>query len=297
MDDYVAAQVIADKHGVTLNHPRGEIVRGRSSIESAIASWKDTCLGLYLPLYANPHQFDALSIKGHGAGGGTFRDIYTDATLGRRLESLSGEMPRQLYDEYRDLADSALRKMADERPRVDVGKLLYREYRNRFHFGHAPQRRPAYSPVNSILTDRLGDRPGFEPKNIYYDALDCLVPGLKNEAYDQSSKMPAASEPSAASRSVRNLQISPGSVYAPKVLPPTKPASTRAALRELHLAAREVLQDDGVQDLIGDRTVIGRCKEALEHVLSAEKPLRANHPDNQDVSFVLTTAFAAGVLP
>lgn len=296
LDDYIAAQAIADKHGVTLNHPRGEIVRGRSSIETATASWKDTCLGLYLPLYVNPHQFDALSIKGHGAGGGTFRDIYTDATLGRRLESLSGEMPKRLYDEYRDLADSALRKMANERPGVDVGKLLYREYRNRFHFGHAPQRRPAYSPVNSILTDRLGDRPGFEPKNIYYDALDCLVPGLKNEAYDHISKMPAASEPSAASRRVHDLQISPGSVYAPEVLPPTKPASTRAALRELHLTAREVLQDDGVQDLIGDRTVIGRCEEALEHVLSAEKPLRANDPDNQDVSFVLATAFAAGVL-
>lgn len=293
-DDFAAATNIADKHGVSLNYPRGEVIRGESTTANAVSSWRDTCLGLYLPVYLSPHQFDPLSIKGHGAGGGTFRDIFTEATLERRLESLSPEMREDLHGEYRDLAVTSLSRIAAERPQVPVGKLLYREFRNRFHFGHAPHRRPMYSPVNSILTDSLADRPDFDPNNIYFDALDCLVPGLKNEPYDKASKSPARPAPSAAAMRIQKIDVEPGSVYAPETLPRTKPVSARGAFEELYSTARDSVLEDGVRELIGDHEVIDRCEAAIESALGGEKPLRANHPDHKDVSFVLAAAFAAG---
>lgn len=294
-DDFTAASRIADKHGVTLNGPGGTVVRGASSTAHAIDSWKDTCLGLYLPIYMNPHSFDPLSIRGHGAGGGTFRDIYSDATLGRRLESLRKEMRADLFGEYRGLAIGSLERVAAERPQVPVGKLLYREFRNRFHFGHAPHRRPTFSPVNSILTDPLADQLSLAPNNLYYDVLDCLVPGLKNEPYDNPAKSPADPLPSAPVARLQSFDVNPGTVYAPPPLPRVRPASARAAFEELYAAAQHHVRDDSVREVIGDHDVIDRCVTAVQRLRREERPPRANHVDHKDVSFVLAAAFAAGV--
>lgn len=293
-NDFAAAQAIAAQHQLELN--TGKLpTRVNSGTDLALQKWQDTSLGVYLPIYLSPFAFDPLYIRGHGAGGGTFRDIFTHTSLKERIHSLRPHLDSSTFDAYADIVLGDFADISSMRPHVDAQKLHYREFRNRLHFGHAPHNRPAYTPVNSILTDELADRPDFDTMNLYYDTLDSLVPGLKNEAYDDPSKLPTDVEPSAASRVVGRPSPRIGSVYSSDHLPSVASVSPRAAFEQLYTDAARALRDETVQDAIGNRDVHRRCQEALKRVRESSSRARANHQDHKDISYLLAAAFAVGI--
>ena len=294
-EDFAAASRVARRFGVPLNGPELP-PRTASSVANALASWRGHSLGLYLPVYLNPYEFDPLSVRGHGAGGGTFREIFSDTTLRNRLESVRGAFPPDLFEEYADTVVDDLAKLSAMRPEVDPQKLHYREFRNRFHFGHAPHLRMMYSPLNSILVDRIADRPGTHDRRTYYDLMDALVPDLKNEPYDDPAKAPTTAGPSAIAEALRDLPARPGRVFASaRHLAGPSANGQRAAFDAFYREATLALKDSAVRDAIGDARVVKRAKAFLETIKTRGGRPRANDPGHQDASYVLAAAFAAGV--
>nr|WP_272902449.1 asparagine synthase-related protein [Brevibacterium daeguense] len=289
--DFAAASTVARAYDVTLNGPPFHM-RTSSSVEIALEGWREHSLGVYLPIYLTPYDFDPLTIRGHGAGGGTFRDLFT-RSLEERLRSTKKYFELQTFDDYLSIVLDDLHRISTMRPAVDQQKLHYREFRNRFHFGHSPHKRAAFTPLNSILLDDIIDQPEVQSNRIYFDTMDCLVPGIKNYPYDDPAKEPDSLAPSAAAHSIGLPPAEPGSVYADFQSRGEPTSYAKAAFTALYSEADRALGNSRVQDLIGEKDVLARCRASVNSVKAESKRPRANHPTHQDVSYVLAAAFAA----
>lgn len=292
-EDFAAASVIARQYGVELNGPPMPM-RTPTSTEQAIESWKQHSLGVYMPVYLNPHAFDALSIRCHGAGGGTFRDIFTSTTLENRLLSTRKNFSDEVFAEYSAKVLTDLESLSRMRPEVDAQKLHYREFRNRFHFGHAPQTRTILSPLNSILTDAIADGPGSNDRQTYFDLMDSLAPGLKNSPYDDPAKAPEHLGASATAKRMRGIRSQPGTVFAEHNPGPADKRHNRAAFTAFYDMAERSLKRSDVKDAIGDSRVIRRTQTFLRNVRQQNSRPRANAPGHQDAAYALTAALAVG---
>lgn len=292
--DFSAATRIAQQHGVTLNGPAMSM-RTPTSPEQALENWTHHSLGVYMPVYLNPHTFDALSIRCHGGGGGTFRDIFTGTTLRDRLLSTRKNFPEEMFEQYSSTVQHDLEALSRLRPDVDPQKLHYREFRNRFHFGHAPQTRMTFSPLNSILVDAIADRPDADDRGTYFDMMDSLVPGLKNEPYDDQSKAPKYPGTSSVAGRMLHIEPEPGRVFAELHEGTVDKSHQRRAFSHFYDMAQNALKKSEVQEVIGDSRVVVRTRRFLSEVRQQSGRPRANAPGLQDASYVLTAAFAAGV--
>lgn len=292
-EDFVAASAIARQYGVALNGPAMPM-RTPTSPDQALENWKHHSLGVYMPVYLSPHSFDALSVRCHGAGGGTFRDIFTGTTLRDRLLSTRKNFSDESFEEYSAKVLGDLDALCRMRPEVDPQKLHYREFRNRFHFGHAPQTRTTFSPLNSIMIDAIADRPGADDRQTYFDMMDSLVPGLKNAPYDDSAKAPDSTSPSPVASRMARIRPEPGQVFAQHSPGPAEKRDQRTAFSALYdLTARSLKRSD-VQEVIGDARVIRRTRTFLHEVREQSGRPRANAPGHQDAAYALTAALAVG---
>jgi hypothetical protein len=295
-EDFVAAEKIAQAYGVALNGPAMPM-RTPASAEQALQNWAHHSLGVYMPVYLSPHEFDAFSIRCHGGGGGTFRDIFTGTTLRNRLLSTRKNFSEETFEEYSSTVLQDLEALSRLRPDVDPQKLHYREFRNRFHFGHAPQARTTFSPLNSILIDAIADRPNADGRQTYFDLMDSLAPGLKNFPYDDPSKAPDVSGTSSVAARLVSIEPEPGRVFAELREAASDKGHQRRAFALFYDLAASALDLSEVQDVIGDARVISRTRRFLLEVRRQSSRPRANAPGHQDVSYVLAAAMAAGVLP
>lgn len=292
-DDFAAAKTIASKYGVVLNGA-AKPMRTRTSPERAIENWKHHSLGVYMPVYLSPHAFDPLSVRCHGAGGGTFRDIFTGTSLSNRLMSTKKNFETGTFEEYSSTVLGDLEALSSLRPEVDPQKLHYREFRNRFHFGHAPQMRTTFSPLNSILVDAIADRPDADDRRTYFDMMDSLVPGLKNLPYDDPAKAPKQQAPSDTARRMSQIHGAPGRVFADLREGQAEKRDQRRAFSLFYAMAERAVRSPAVQDTIADQRIITRTQRFLREVREQSGRPRANSPGHQDASFVITAAFAAG---
>ncbi|GAA1489401.1 hypothetical protein [Brachybacterium sacelli] len=292
-EDFIAASAVARQYGVELNGPPMPM-RTPTSPDQALENWKRHSLGVYMPVYLSPHAFDALSIRCHGAGGGTFRDIFTGTTLRNRLLSTRKNFAEETFEEYSAEVLGDLESLCRMRPEVDPQKLHYREFRNRFHFGHAPQSRTTFSPLNSILIDPIADRPEADDRRTYFDMMDSLVPGLKNAPYDDSAKAPKSPAPSALSARLARVRPEPGLVFAQHRPGPVEKRHQRTAFSHFYELAERSLERSDVQDAIGDARVIRRTRTFLREVRAQSGRPRANAPGHQDAAYALTAALAVG---
>lgn len=292
-EDFAAAQTIAAEHGVDLNGT-AKPMRTPTSPERAIENWKHHSLGVYMPVYLTPHEFDPLSVRCHGAGGGTFRDIFTGTSLRNRLMSTRKNFEDATFEEYSAIVLGDLEALSALRPEVDPQKLHYREFRNRFHFGHAPQMRTTFSPLNSILVDAIADRPDADHRRTYFDMMDSLVPGLKNLPYDDPAKAPEHHAPSNTARRMAHIRGAPGRVFADLHEGHADKRDQRRAFSLFYAMADQAVRRSTVREIIADPQILTRTRRFLREVREQSGRPRANAPGHQDASFVITAAFAAG---
>ena len=290
-EDFAAATTIAREHGVNLNGA-AKPMRTPTSPERAVENWKHHSLGVYMPVYLNPHVFDPLSVRCHGAGGGNFRDIFTGTSLKNRLLSTKKNFEDGTFEEYSSIVLEDLEALSALRPDVDPQKLHYREFRNRFHFGHAPQMRTTFSPLNSILVDAIADRPDADDRRTYFDLMDSLVPGLKNLPYDDPSKAPKRHTPSDAARRMAQIHGAPGRVFADLREGQADKRDQRRAFSLFYSMAARAVSSSTVQEIIGDPRILTRTRRFLREVQEQSGRPRANAPGHQDASYVITAAFA-----
>ncbi|PWH06457.1 hypothetical protein DEO23_05665 [Brachybacterium endophyticum] len=293
--DFRAAGEIARRFDVTLNGPPMPM-RTATSPEHALSAWAHHSLGVYLPVYLTPHAFDPLSIRCHGGGGGTFRDIFSSTSLRDRLLGTRKHFTdAATFERYASTVLEDAEALSAMRPEIDPQKLHYREFRNRFHFGHAPQTRTTFSPLNSILIDAIADRPGADDRRTYFDMMDALAPGLKNAPYDDPAKAPEDPSPSASARRAARLPAAdPGGVFADLHEGTADRGHQRRAFSLFYDRAAEALERPEVQEAIGDHGVVARTGRFLRDVRRQSSRPRANDPGHQDASYVLTAALAAG---
>lgn len=290
--DFAAATRIADMHGVQLN---GTVkpMRTPTNPESTIENWKHHSLGVYMPVYLNPHAFDPLSVRCHGAGGGTFRNIFTGTSLSSRLESTKKNFGDSHYEEYSSIVLEDLEALSALRPDVDSQKLHYREFRNRFHFGHAPQMRTTLSPLNSILVDAIADRPDADDRQTYFDLMDSLAPGIKNLPYDDPGKAPKQHTLSDTAQRMSQINGAPGRVFADLHEGEADKRDQRRAFSLFYSLAESAVSKTAVQEIISDPRALARTRRFLGEVREQRGRPRANAPGHQDAAFVITAAFAA----
>lgn len=293
--DYQAASRIAEQYALPLNGPALPL-NSPASIESSLRTWRENNLGVYLPVYLSSHAFDPFAIRGHGSGGGLLRGVHDGLPMSSRLDSLRHHLDPEVFDEWSTTVTTDLQRLSEMRPALGEQNLHYREFRNRFHFGHAQHQRGTFSPLNSTLLDPLSVDLGSGGRHTYYDAMDCLVPGLKNLPYDSAKKGPDRDEPSAQAQAVGEITIEPGHVYGDLEPSETEPRHTREVFSAFYTQAERALRDSAVLDLMADPQVEQRCREFLHEIRTSTSRPRANHPGFQDISYLLTVAFAAGEL-
>ncbi|WP_157235875.1 hypothetical protein [Brachybacterium sp. P6-10-X1] len=291
-EDFAAATRIASEHGVNLNGA-AKPMRTPTSPERAVENWKHHSLGVYMPVYLSPHVFDPLSVRCHGAGGGTFRNIFTGTSLKHRLTSTKKNFEDATFEEYSSIVLGDLEALSALRPDVDPQKLHYREFRNRFHFGHAPQTRTTFSPLNSILVDAIADRPDADDRRTYFDLMDSLVPGLKSLPYDDPSKAPKRHTPSDTARRMAQIHGAPGRMFADLREGQADKRDQRRAFSLFYSMAARAVSSSTVQEIIGDPRVLTRTRQFLREVQEQSGRPRANATGHQDASYVITAAFAA----
>lgn len=288
-NDFEAATTIASHYGYELNTSvRAPETSG--SAERAVQRWRELSMGVYLPVYLNPAARDPRRIHLHGAGGGNFRPLYKVDTLTAKLDNLRKYFSVRDYADFRDIALEDMERLRQKRPGIPELSLHYREFRNRFHFGFAPQFSTILTPLNSILLDSVTDQDGISADDVYGDIMDALVPNLKTLPYDDPDKMPRRREPSDAARQLLNSDTPSGKAYIGKPATDGHGAGGRqfnAWLSNVASNLRELRPSEYL--------TAKNLSDALDFMeAAADMPRRpqANSPEMKLLSYASSVAFA-----
>lgn len=290
--DFAAASGIAATHGIELNvpppadwpRPEPTCARGRM-----LRHWVHSFLGLYRPMSPSADELDRTFVQFHGAGGEMFKRGYGLAFYKAVLRPLKFLPPALYVDWLRALAASA----SDTRkvhPGETLGEVHYREFRNRFHFGHRPRVRVQFAPMESTLTDALLP-PGRrrDRYQIHYDIIESLVPGLAFEPYDKESKAPSARAQKALTSVEWQARPAGRIFFAPDKPAPANPQPTFPQAIKGLLA--DALKGDTLARL--NPQAYARAQEAL----AVMEETQANPKDRglaQAASIAIAVACAAG---
>ncbi|MGP9681652.1 hypothetical protein [Brachybacterium sp. AOP3-A1-3] len=190
INDFEVASNISDFYRLPLGVQRQK-TKSKMGQSRALEEWRRDSLGVYLPVYLHSSQFDFGAVHAHGAGGGNFRPYYSGRDVSSQAAKGSAYMHPDAFTDWRDRVAESSKNLQAFRPDTPPLVLHYREFRNRFHFGHRPHHNIVFSPLESILTDMITDRPdGRDGRQIYFDVMESLAPGLKDIPFDQESKSP-----------------------------------------------------------------------------------------------------------
>ncbi|WP_425544552.1 asparagine synthase-related protein [Actinocorallia glomerata] len=295
-DDLRAASTIADHYGLELNGHQATAGSPRDDAGS-MGHWERNSLGVYLPLYLNNQTFNAFQFQAHGAGGGNFRPHFKDSSIEDRINRYKRRIDSDEHSRWLDTTLSDMETLQRWRPLTPIMVLHYREFRNRFHFGHNPHRRAMLTPLNSSMTDQLTDGPtGVSARQFYFDTMESLSPGLKDLPYDSPEKSPDDD----VRRSITRAEVAdlaPGRIYgtSPGHQVTSHHAQSSPYAAWLEAAGRATTNAD-VREFLGPDASI-RCDEALTQVARAERPLGSHHRATLDLSHALLVEFALGQRP
>lgn len=211
-EDFKVASTIADKYGFELNSKSYSFRSPNLSAEGAFEGWKRHSLGVYSPVYLYNTTINSNFVHAHGAGGGNFRPTYK--SIQRAASQVGERVSKENSIIWSNRVVNDLTSLTGFSTSKSLELIHYREYRNRFHFGHRPHQTIVYMPLESKLTDPLTDRSDDrDGRQIYYDVMESLAPGLSTMAYDLEEKMPTDSNISRMMR-VATPPSTPGRVYA-----------------------------------------------------------------------------------
>lgn len=288
-EDYLVASKIARDYHLELNGPILKS-RVRQQPQTALDHWRAHSLGVYAPVYLSNAGFDALTIQAHGAGGGANRQTLPNESVAAKLANYKTKMKRADFGEWATSVSESLVRLRKLRPNIDPLILHYREFRNRFHFGHRPLRRVMFTPLNSIMVDTLTLRTGVSSRQHFYDIMESLSPGLSEYAYDKSEKMPTRDERENIT-TVSYKVIHGGKIYGAEDRDKVTREDESSAYRTWLSECDALLDDDVLKSVLGvDGVAV--CRNALEEANKTNRPLRANHAGISALSIAYTLGFA-----
>ena len=209
--DFEVASIIAREYGFELNSKDFRFRPPSISAEEVFTEWKHHSLGVYSPVYLYNTAPDCRFVHAHGAGGGNFRPTY------KSVKAKAAQVGSTLSNENRQIWGNRVMNDITSLVGFSTSKNLellhYREFRNRFHFGHRPQQNLVYMPLESKLTDPITDREDDrDGRQFYFDVMESLSPGLSTISYDEEDKSPTELNISRLTK-VNTPPAVPGTIY------------------------------------------------------------------------------------
>lgn len=297
--DLVAAGRIAHRYGFRLNAPEAVTTffgRNRETGRKLTGAeryrgWRDLCLGSYLSIYFPGRALDPWAPRLHGGGGGNHRPFYSPGEPESFLAQFDGVKPTYLRAAWQTSMRDCFETLRTDEPTVDPMVLHYREFRNRFHAGRDPQYGVVLAPLSSNPIKALSHHPDkVATRQIYFDVMESLLPGLLDLPYDDAKKAP--SEQNHKDLTVVDVALGePGRAWIGRG--DGDDASAGDATGPFELLAEELERSTRplVADFLGDKVVTS----AQEVVTAARRTGKLAHAnDARDVTRVLTVAFALG---
>lgn len=288
--DLQAAEPIARAYGIELNTdiPRPAL---RSTGEETFERWRATCLGTYLSVYLRPTRQDPLRVHLDGGGGENFRFFYPEKSLPTLLDKFSGRLPESWYGQWRHEVETSVSYLKIRTPDAPDSILHYREFRNRFHTGRSPHFSVFGSPMASGLLKQFSAPLKFmDGRQIYFDIMESLAPGLMNFEYDKAGKGPAPSNLQDLTVARVSQDIEGGHAY---FRSPTKSKRSRqnrrSAIDHFLEAAQNSLESPQVKEFLTS-TQLRKGDEALAKARERGKFDHASH--GKPLSYAISVAYA-----
>ena len=289
-DDWRAASLLSAEFGFPLNKPLpASWPHAAAGPAHAVAQWRAEFLGVHFPLINNPSYPSPSLVQLHGAGGEILKHEFRAllwlqaAYHARHMGPRAGG--RWLGDLRKDLGG-----IGRLRPTEPLGDVHYREFRNRFHFGHRPHARLMYLPLESALcTPLAAGKVGRHRLQTHYDIMESLVPGIAGVDFDAPSKNLTPRRAAALTRVEWQAQPA-GKIYAGKVNVKKEHTGGRSFNRTVVDALARALNCPSVQVLPP------RTRALAQQMLEADGRANANSELALASSQVIAVAFAAGEL-
>lgn len=289
--DLAVATSIAAHHGLEVNGPQ-PASRTLVSGERAYAHWRQNSLGVYTPVYVGATFQNPFEIHSHGAGGGNVKQYYKTADPVDLLGQFEGKMPAADFDQWRQEVAATQEELRSLAPGVVPSIQHYMEFRNRFHFGHIPQARPLFTPLNSKYAIRaLTALPQEHRRRFYFDVMESLVPGLKDHPYDDRRKAPTAQELDDLTALRPLPDAGHGAVYADPTVEVSRPDDPRSGgfarwLQDIEDAAR---RPEVRQFIMGN--AMTRTDRTLAQLKALGKPFHSHSGQSVQLSHLLMVDF------
>lgn len=293
-EDLSSATSIADHFGLAVNGPRPERV---STTPGSVSyrHWREHCLGVYLPVYADQALLSPFEVHGHGGGGGTIRGIYESASPVDMVRGFKGKMAGRDWGQW--LSDMRKTELALEETDSTTPANIrhYAEFRNRFHFGHMPKARPLYTPLNSKYTRRvMAAMPDSRRRMFYFDVMESLSPGLKDFPYDRDDKRLSSSGAESLTVIRPCGEPAPGHVYASTASHVPHPQGGSIRGFDLWLEDVQVaVKNDYVKSFFGGRAM-SLADSAVRGVVEKRGPYQSHSAEAVLLSSLLAVDFVAG---
>lgn len=291
-EDFLAAQEVARRYGATLNGP---VLSRRTSVNplAALEGWKHSSMGVYLPTYFVTYDPDPRDIQAHGAGGGNYRSAYLEGRRPADIGRFSGRFPPEDFRRWEEQVMSDLAEFETASPFVSGDVQHYRQFRGRLHFGHRPHRRPMFTPLNAAALDRVYDRPGMrEDRQVYFDIMESLAPGLMSLPYDKPQKAPTQAARDALTRVDIRADVTGGTIYASR--PAARALGASGAVWHLWADEAEAALQDPESVAFMGADAVKQARAAVAELRASRKSPRANALGILEASYALAVHFALG---
>lgn len=291
MDDFRPASAIVETYGIALNGPDLER-RTEINHRAALESWKETCLGVYLPLYFVGYDLDPRAFQAHGAGGGNYRPVELSGRRALDAARFESSFPTVDFAAWQAQIEADSLQFSQVAPDVPNDVMHYRQFRGRMHFGHRPHRRAMFTPLNSAGLDKVYDRPGMsDDRQVYYDIMESLAPGLMSMPYDNPDKGPGAGNIAAVTRADLDSTISAGKIFAGSAPAAMARDAGPTALSMWVDEAENALHNPDVVALMSESGT-ARARAALDEHRTTKRLSGAKHPGVLELAFAVSASFA-----
>lgn len=188
--------------------------------DESFMMYRALSLGVYYPLYFPKHRPSVQDITIGGGGGGIHRKLYELTVKSPDpdyfFKAFARNMRRPEFEQ--ELVRDAHRFLGTTLvPGDDPLRTLLREGRVRYHSGHIPRTRTAFTPLHSADADQaqaLAGATRIEEGQFNYDIMHSLDPELVMMPYDSEEKLPGPDVRARLSSSPIPPDANPGKVWA-----------------------------------------------------------------------------------
>ena len=222
--DIKIADKISSYYGYELNRKGNSVYKVKYlSDEDNYLTWKNTCLGLYQPIYFPESEIDYKKVKIGGGGGENYRPFYTKRPNTNNYSDFVKLLCSKLNKKNLQLGfainlyETLLRIQDLDQCGKEIDPLIlhYRHFRNRFHTGLSPQYRVSFNPLSSKYLANIAKKDNYKKiqnLQVLYDLIN-LTDNLLSLPYDDPKKAPVKENFDQRIKVNSNISIKKGSIF------------------------------------------------------------------------------------